>query len=379
MPLSQCRESCHYNTRSGAPEEARKRKWRNHRSSTDASGATERIDSADCVTIRSVNRGETGRRRKEGVKEMSAQILNGHLVAGEIRQRVEARVGELVGRGVRPGLAVVLVGENPASKVYVGSKVRTCEALGLFSEKIELPATTSTEQLLAVVERLNGRGEIDGILVQLPLPPGIDTRLILEAIDPAKDVDGFHPVNVGRMVRGEDALLPCTPAGVIELLEHYRIQLDGANAVIIGRSDIVGKPMAMLLLHRNATVTICHSRTRNLPEVTRAADVVIAAIGRTAMINGAYIGEGAVVVDVGINKVTTTEEVQRIFGADEQSTRLADLERRGYTLVGDVEPRTVVERASWFSPVPGGVGPLTIAMLMKNTLRAAEARRGVRS
>ncbi|MFZ4985491.1 MAG: bifunctional 5,10-methylenetetrahydrofolate dehydrogenase/5,10-methenyltetrahydrofolate cyclohydrolase [Blastocatellia bacterium] len=309
---------------------------------------------------------------------MGAQILNGVLVAEAVRQGVAARVAVLAARGQRPGLAVVLVGENPASKVYVGSKVRTCEALGIFSEKIELPAGTSTEELRGLIEQLNGRDEIDGILVQLPLPPQIDARRILEAIDPAKDVDGFHAINVGRMVRGEEALVPCTPAGVIELLDYYRIPLAGANAVVIGRSDIVGKPMAMLLLHRNATVTICHSQTRDLPAIARRAEIVIAAIGRTAMVNGDHIGGGATVVDVGINKVTTAEEVCRIFGEEEQATRLDDLARRGYTLVGDVEPRTVRDRAGWFSPVPGGVGPLTIAMLMKNTLRAAEARRADR-
>lgn len=310
---------------------------------------------------------------------MSAQVLNGVLVAEAIKQGVAARVRELAARGIQPGLAVVLVGENPASKVYVGSKVRTCQALGLFSEKIELPVETTTGQLLELVHQLNRREDIDGILVQLPLPPQIETREILEAIDPAKDVDGFHAINVGRMVRGEDALVPCTPAGVIEMLDHYRIPLAGANAVVIGRSDIVGKPMAMLLLQRNATVTICHSKTKDLPAVARKADIVIAAIGRTAMVDGDYIGEGAVVVDVGINKVTTADEVRRIFGDDEIPARLAELEKRGYTLVGDVEPRSARARAGWFTPVPGGVGPLTIAMLMKNTLRAAEARRGLRA
>lgn len=306
---------------------------------------------------------------------MSSQILNGTLVAEAVRQEVAARVSQLGARGVRPGLAVVLVGENPASKVYVGSKVRTCQALGIYSEKLELPVNTSTDELLTVVDRLNNQDDIDGILIQLPLPPQIDTSRILKAINPAKDVDGFHDVNIGRMVRGEASLVPCTPAGVIELLEHYRIPIAGANAVVIGRSDIVGKPMAMLLLHRNATVTICHSQTRNLPAIARGADIVIAAIGRTAMVNGDYIGEGAVVVDVGINKVTASDEVHRIFGDDEQAARQDDLARRGYTLVGDVEPRSVRKRAGWFSPVPGGVGPLTLAMLMKNTLQAAEARR----
>ena len=308
---------------------------------------------------------------------MSMQALNGTLVAEVIRQGVAARVAELAGQGIRPGLAAVLVGENPASKVYVGSKVRTCQSLGLYSEKIELAAETTTEELLRLVDELNHREEIDGILIQLPLPPQIDARRILEAVDPAKDVDGFHANNVGRLVQGEEWLVPCTPAGVIEMLEHYRIPLAGAQAVVIGRSDIVGKPMAMLLLHRHATVTICHSRTRDLPAVVRQADLVIAAIGRPAMVTADYVREGAVVVDVGMNKVTTPEEVRRIFPDRDHASRLAELAQRGYTLVGDVEPRSVEERASWLSPVPGGVGPLTIATLMKNTLRAAQLRRGL--
>jgi methylenetetrahydrofolate dehydrogenase (NADP+)/methenyltetrahydrofolate cyclohydrolase len=210
----------------------------------------------------------------------------------------------------------------------------------------------------------------------MPLPKQIETRRILEAVDPAKDVDGFHSVNVGRLVRGEESLVPCTPAGIIEMLDHYEIPIEGARAVVVGRSDIVGKPVSILLLHRNATVTICHSRTRNLPEVTRQADILIAAIGRAAMITGDFIREGAVVVDVGMNNVTTADEVGRIFADSDIPKRMDVLARRGSTLVGDVEPRTVAGRASWLTPVPGGVGPLTIAMLMKNTLRAAETRRG---
>lgn len=308
---------------------------------------------------------------------MSAQVMNGALVAEVIKQGVAARIRELEQRRIVPGLAAVVVGENPASKVYVGSKVKTCQALGLYSEKIELPAETTTTQLLELVRELNRRDEIDGILIQLPLPPQIETKRILEAVDPAKDVDGFHAINVGRLVRGEESLVPCTPAGIIEMLDHYQVPLVGANAVVIGRSDIVGKPMAMLLLHRHATVTICHSRTKDLAGVARQADIVIAAIGRTAMVTGDFVREGAVVVDVGMNKVTTPDEVRRIFGEAEQAKRLEELARRGYTLVGDVEPRTVEEKAAWLSPVPGGVGPLTIAMLMKNTLRAAEMRRGI--
>jgi methylenetetrahydrofolate dehydrogenase (NADP+) / methenyltetrahydrofolate cyclohydrolase len=307
---------------------------------------------------------------------MAAKRLDGAAVAEEIKQSVAVRVKELAPLGIKPGLAAVIVGDNPASKVYVGSKVKTCQTLGLHSEKYELPAQTTTDELLALVEELNHRQDIDGILVQLPLPKQIETRRILEAVDPSKDVDGFHTINVGRLVRGEESLVPCTPAGIMELLDHYRIQIEGARAVIVGRSDIVGKPMSMLLLHRNATVTICHSRTRDLAEVTRQADILIAAIGRAAIITGDHISEGAVVVDVGMNNVTTEEEVNRIFADSEIPKRLEAIARRGYTLAGDVETRTVAERASWLTPVPGGVGPLTIAMLMKNTLRAAEMRRG---
>jgi len=308
-------------------------------------------------------------------EKMAAQVLNGAEVAEHIKKSVSSRVAELDGKGIKPGLAVVLVGDDPASKVYVGSKVKTCQALGLHSEKYELPADTTTGQLLKLLDELNSRDEIDGILVQLPLPPQIETRRILEAVDPAKDVDGFHAINVGRLVQGEEALVACTPSGVMEMLDYYQVPLVGANAVVIGRSDIVGKPMAMLLLHRHATVTICHSRTKDLPAVARRADIVIAAIGRTAMVTGDFVREGAVVVDVGMNKVTTEDEVRRIFSDAEQPKRLEDLSKRGYSLVGDVEPRTVAEKASWLTPVPGGVGPLTIAMLMKNTVRAAEMRR----
>jgi methylenetetrahydrofolate dehydrogenase (NADP+)/methenyltetrahydrofolate cyclohydrolase len=308
---------------------------------------------------------------------MTAKILDGAAVAQQIKQRVAARVAELAARNFQPGLAVVIVGADPASQVYVGSKVKTCEALGLYSEKHALPEETTTEQLLALVEELNRRDEIDGILVQTPPPKHIDERRIIEAIDPAKDVDGFHAINAGLLMQGSaDALVSCTPAGIIEMLDHYQIPIAGANAVVIGRSDIVGKPMAMLLLHRHATVTICHSRTKNLPAVTRRADIVVAAIGRKAMITGEYIGDGAVVVDVGMNSATTEEEVWRIFPDDEIPKRLEALNKRGSTLVGDVEPRSVIERASYLTPVPGGVGPLTIAMLMQNTVRAAERRRG---
>jgi methylenetetrahydrofolate dehydrogenase (NADP+)/methenyltetrahydrofolate cyclohydrolase len=307
---------------------------------------------------------------------MAAQILNGAEVAEKIKLRVATRVRELDGRGIKPGLAAILVGENPASKVYVGNKVKTCQSLGLHSEKYELSASTTTQELLALIEQLNRRDDIDGILVQLPLPPQIEAKRVLEAVDPAKDVDGFHAVSIGRLVQGQETLVACTPAGVIELLDHYQIPIAGAHAVVVGRSDIVGKPMSLLLLHRNATVTICHSRTKDLAAITRQADILIAAIGRTAMITGEHIREGAVVVDVGMNEARTEEEINRIFPEAERPKRLEALAKRGFTLVGDVEPRTVAEKAAWLTPVPGGVGLLTIAMLMQNTLRAAEMRRG---
>lgn len=308
---------------------------------------------------------------------MSAHKLDGVLVADKIKSQVAERVRELGNRGIRPGLAAVLVGDNPASRVYVGSKVKTCEALGLHSEKYELPASTTTEELLLLIARLNADDAIDGILIQLPLPAHIEARRVLEAVDPGKDVDGFHAQSIGRLVQGEDTLVACTPAGVIELLDHYAIPIAGSHAVVVGRSDIVGKPMAMLLLHRNATVTICHSRTRNLADITRAADILVAAVGRTATITGDMVKEGAVVVDVGMNNVATAEDAARIFPAAELESRLAVIARRGATLAGDVEQRSVADRAGWLTPVPGGVGPLTIAMLMKNTLRACEMRRGL--
>jgi methylenetetrahydrofolate dehydrogenase (NADP+) / methenyltetrahydrofolate cyclohydrolase len=306
---------------------------------------------------------------------MAAQILNGLEVAQRIKETVASRVSEMVRVGVKPGLAAVLVGDNPASKLYVRSKVKTCEDLGLHSEIYQLPANTTTGELLSLINDLNQSNRIDGILVQLPLPPQIETRRIIEAVDPAKDVDGFNAVNVGRLVQGEAGLVACTPLGILELLDAYQIPIAGAHAVVIGRSDIVGKPMALLMLHRHATVTICHSRTRDLAAVARQADILIAALGRAGMITGEYVREGAVVIDVGMNKLTTEEEIDRIFPQADHAKRFEDLQKRGYTLIGDVEPRSVNERASWLTPVPGGVGPLTIAMLMKNTLRAAELRR----
>lgn len=306
---------------------------------------------------------------------MPARILDGAIVAERIKEAVASRVRELATEGVRPGLAAVIVGDNPASQSYVSSKVRTCQALGLHSEKYELPQETTTGELLRLVASLNDSDDIDGILVQSPLPEQIDARSIIEAIDPEKDVDGFNPVNVGRLVRGDATLVACTPAGIIELLDHYQIPIAGAQAVVVGRSDIVGKPMALLLLHRHATVTICHSRTKDLAAITRQADILVAAIGRSAMLTGEFIREGAAVVDVGQNRVTSAEQALQVFPDSERAQRLEAIGKRGYTLVGDVEPRSAMERAGYFTPVPGGVGPLTIAMLMRNTLLAAERRR----
>lgn len=304
---------------------------------------------------------------------MTAELLDGAVVAKAIKDEVASEVSRFAVRGLRPGLAAVLAGTDPASQIYVSSKVKTCEQLGLYSEKIELPETTSTDELLAIVHRLNFRDEIDGILIQLPLPKQVDTPMVLNSVDPAKDVDGFHPVNVGRLTLNEPGLRPCTPAGIIEMLDRYRIELKGARAVVMGRSRTVGLPMALLLLHRHATVTICHSRTADLPAVAREADILIAAIGKLGMVDGSYIKPGAAVIDVGTNRVTDRESLARFFGDDPK--RRAAFEKNGYTLIGDVNPREAAEVAGYLTPVPGGVGPLTIAMLMKNTLAAMKMRR----
>ncbi len=305
---------------------------------------------------------------------MAANLLDGTSVANAIKQEVAEEVAELSKQGLKPGLAAVIVGHDPASQRYVANKVKTCEQLGLYSEKIALPETTTTEELLVVVNDLNRRDEIDGILVQTPLPRQIDSDLVLKSVDPAKDVDGFHPVNVGRLALNEDGLRPCTPAGIMEMLERYNINLSGANAVVLGRSRIVGLPMSLLLLHKNATVTICHSRTKDLAAVTSQADILVAAIGRMAMVEAQHIKPGAVVVDVGMNEVKTAEDFERLYG--DNPKRRSAFEKNGYTLVGDVNPRQAMQVASYFTPVPGGVGPLTIAMLMKNTLKAMKLRRG---
>lgn len=309
---------------------------------------------------------------------MPAKILSGKPIAEAIKAEVAAEVADLREvHSVTPCLAVVRVGDDPASAVYVGSKVKTTEELGMISKHRHFESDVSQDEIVHVVDELNARNDVDGILVQLPLPKHIDERLILERIDPLKDVDGFHPINSGRLMQGRESLVPCTPAGVIEILKRSDIEIAGRHAVVVGRSNIVGKPMAMLLLQENATVTICHSRTRDLPGVTRQADILVAAIGRAGFIRGEHIGEGTDVIDVGINSVTDASAARELFSDDDIEKRLAAIEKRGQTLVGDVNPREAMERAGSLTPVPGGVGLLTVAMLMKNTVTAAKMRRGI--
>ena len=302
------------------------------------------------------------------------RVLNGAAIAAEIRQEVAAEVAALAARGVRPGLAAVLVGHVPASEIYVRSKVKTCEELGIFSELITPPETVTTDEMLALVNDLNFREEIDGILIQLPLPPHVDTKRLLDAVLPEKDVDGFHPVNAGRLQAGRPALAPCTPSGVIEILKRSGIAMAGSRAVIVGRSDIVGKPAAMLLLNENATVTICHSKTRDLASITREADILVAAIGRPGFLTAPMVKPGATVIDVGINRITDRADFDRFFAGD--AKREETFARRGSVIVGDVDPHAF-DLAAAYTPVPGGVGPLTIAMLMANTVKAAKLRRGL--
>jgi methylenetetrahydrofolate dehydrogenase (NADP+) / methenyltetrahydrofolate cyclohydrolase len=302
------------------------------------------------------------------------RILDGVAIATAIKQEVAAEVKALAARGIRPGLAAVLVGHVPASEIYVRSKVNTCAELGLYSDLITPPAEVTTEAMLELVDQLNRRDDIDGILIQLPLPKQVDTKALLNAVDPDKDVDGFHPVNAGRLQAGWPALAPCTPAGVMEILKRSGIPVSGQHAVVVGRSDIVGKPAAMLLLHKNATVTICHSKTRDLEAITRDADILVAAIGRAGFITPAMVKPGATLIDVGINRITTREEFDRFFKGNLR--REETFAKRGSTIVGDIDPHAF-EVAGAYTPVPGGVGPLTIAMLMANTVRAAKMRRGL--
>jgi methylenetetrahydrofolate dehydrogenase (NADP+)/methenyltetrahydrofolate cyclohydrolase len=274
-------------------------------------------------------------------------------------------------RGIRPGLAAVLVGNVPASEIYVRNKVQACTDLGIFSELITPPASITTEAMLELVARLNRRDEIDGILIQLPLPAQVDAKTLLDAIDPAKDVDGFHPINAGRLQAGRPALVPCTPAGIIEILKRSAIPIGGRHAVVVGRSDIVGKPAAMLLLNENATVTICHSKTRDLGTITRQADILVAAIGHPGFITADMVKPGATLIDVGINRITDPTEFARFFLGN--AKREAAFSKNGSVIVGDIDPKAF-ELSAAYTPVPGGVGKLTIALLMANTVRAAKMR-----
>jgi methylenetetrahydrofolate dehydrogenase (NADP+)/methenyltetrahydrofolate cyclohydrolase len=315
---------------------------------------------------------EEGSSFSQGALKLSARVLNGIAIRDQIYGELKQEIAALGAAGIRPGLAAVLVGENPASQIYVRSKIAACEQLGLGSWLHTPSAAVTTEEMLSLVAELNARDDVDGILVQLPLPPQVDTKAVLEAVDPAKDVDGFHPVNLGRLVSGRAGLVACTPAGCMEILRRSGIAVEGANAAVVGRSDIVGKPMALLLVHANATVTICHSKTRDLAGVVRQADIVVAAIGRAAMIEPEWVRPGATVIDVGTTRVTDAAQVERIFA--NYPARLAQFREKGFTLVGDVHP-DVAEVAGAITPVPGGVGPLTIAMLMSNTVKAARLRR----
>jgi methylenetetrahydrofolate dehydrogenase (NADP+)/methenyltetrahydrofolate cyclohydrolase len=302
------------------------------------------------------------------------KVLDGTAIAAEIKAEVRAEVERLALKGIRPGLAAVLVGHVPASEIYVRSKVKTCEALGLFSELITPPETVTTEEMLALIAQLNAREDIDGILIQLPLPSHVQAKTLLEAVSPDKDVDGFHPVNVGRLQTGQPALAPCTAAGIIEILKRSHLQIAGQNAVVVGRSDIVGKPTAILLLAENATVTVCHSRTRELASFTQRADILVVAIGKPGMVTASMVKPGATILDAGINRVTDRAEFERFFAGDARREEL--FLQKGSTIVGDVDPHSF-RLAGAYTPVPGGVGPLTIAMLMANTVRAAKLRRGM--
>jgi methylenetetrahydrofolate dehydrogenase (NADP+) / methenyltetrahydrofolate cyclohydrolase len=306
---------------------------------------------------------------------MAATILDGTKIAQEIRAEVTAKVRHFAAAGHRPGLAVILVGHDAASEIYVRGKVKACEEVGISSEKLDPPESITTAEMLNLIEHLNRRDEVDGILVQLPLPPQVDAKRVLLAVDPAKDVDGFHPMNVGLLSTQRPGLVPCTPAGVMEILTRSEIAIAGREAVVVGRSDIVGKPAAMLLLNANATVTVCHSKTHDLAGVCRRADILVAAIGRTGMITREYVKPGATVIDVGMNTVTDAAEFRRFFAGNVK--REEAFRKKGSTLIGDVHPE-VAQIAGAITPVPGGVGPLTIAMLMFNTLKAMKMRRGDR-
>jgi methylenetetrahydrofolate dehydrogenase (NADP+)/methenyltetrahydrofolate cyclohydrolase len=303
------------------------------------------------------------------------RVLDGIAIAAEIKAEVAQEVVSAKSAGYTPGLVVVLVGENPASQIYVRSKVKTCGELGIYSEMLTPPATSTTEELLTLVETLNKREDVDGILIQLPLPDHIDTNRLLDAVRPEKDVDGFHPINAGRLLSGaapNEVLAPCTPAGVLEVLKRSKIPVAGQRAVVIGRSNIVGKPMASILINASATVTVCHSKTKDLPAITREADILVAAIGRPGYVTPEMVRPGATIIDVGINRLESEAELEKFFPGD--AKRREGFEKRGSTLVGDVDP-AAFRISGAYTPVPGGVGALTIAMLMSNTVKAAKLRR----
>jgi methylenetetrahydrofolate dehydrogenase (NADP+) / methenyltetrahydrofolate cyclohydrolase len=310
---------------------------------------------------------------ENGMKNVP-RVLDGVAIASAIKAEVAEEVKALRSKGAVPGLAVILVGHVPASEIYVRSKVKTCGELGIYSEMLTPPESITTEQMLALVDELNAREDIDGILIQLPLPKHVDTKRLLEAVSPEKDVDGFHPVNAGRLQAGQPGLAPCTPAGIIEILNRSDLPIAGQHAVVVGRSDIVGKPAAMMLLNASATVTICHSKTRDLAKVTREADLLVAAIGRPGFVTAEMVKPEAVLIDVGINRVTDAAGVKEFFGDD--PARAATFAKRGSVVVGDIHPKAF-ELSSAYTPVPGGVGALTIAMLMHNTVKAARLRRGI--
>jgi methylenetetrahydrofolate dehydrogenase (NADP+) / methenyltetrahydrofolate cyclohydrolase len=304
---------------------------------------------------------------------MPAQILDGSKIRDEVFAELKREIARLSSQGIRPGLAAVLVGENPASQLYVKSKIAACEELGMASWLHTPQANVSTEYMLQLMKDLNGDDNVDGILVQLPLPAQVDSKRVLEAVDPAKDVDGFHPMSLGRLVSNRPGLVACTPAGCMEMLRRYKIPIEGANAVVLGRSDIVGKPIALLLMHANATVTICHSKTRDIADIVRRADIVVAAMGKAGYVQADWVKPGAVVIDVGTNRVTDTSEAERLLKNFPQ--RLEKFRAKGNVLIGDVHPDALFT-AGALSPVPGGVGPMTITMLMSNTVKAARLRRG---
>jgi methylenetetrahydrofolate dehydrogenase (NADP+) / methenyltetrahydrofolate cyclohydrolase len=305
---------------------------------------------------------------------ITPRILDGIAIARQIKAEVAVEVQALAAQGITPGLAVILVGEVPASQIYVRSKIKTCGELGIFSEMLTPTASITTSEMLALVDQLNEREDVDGILIQLPLPKHVDTKRLLEAVLPEKDVDGFHPVNAGRLQSGQPNLTPCTPAGIMEILRRSDLPIAGQNAVVVGRSDIVGKPVAMLLLNASATVTICHSKTADLAKFTQSADILVAAMGRPGFITADMVKPGATLIDVGINRITDAGEVEEFFPNDLE--RAAAFAKRGSVVVGDIHPAAFAS-AGAYTPVPGGVGALTIAMLMQNTVTAAKLRRGI--